>query len=215
MTSLALLRLPTIRRALLGWGSLTQDGGEPLAALGKYRTAASASPHCAQVWNNVGLCFFDCREHTAAVACLKKAMSLEPLEWIIAYNLGLVCLAKGQDASAFRYLHTAVNLNPGFAASCMLLAVCLSRLGDHENASAAYERCLSLEVADHIAELNYAISLFNHGDETASAAHLRRHDQLVEGLSAREQDAATLDDQVLRQSSALRKALGLPLLEPP
>ena len=31
-----------------------------------------------------------------AIACLKRALYLDPLEWIISYNLGLVHLNTGQ-----------------------------------------------------------------------------------------------------------------------
>ena len=41
--------------------------------------------------------------YTAAVACLKRALYLDPFEWIVAYNLGLVHLNNAQYASAFHH----------------------------------------------------------------------------------------------------------------
>lgn len=41
--------------------------------------------------------------YTAAVACLKHALYLDPFEWIVAYNLGLVHLNNAQYASAFHH----------------------------------------------------------------------------------------------------------------
>lgn len=49
------------------------------------------------------VCFFGKQKYVAAVACLKRALFLDPFEWIIAYNLGLVHLSTGQHASAFHY----------------------------------------------------------------------------------------------------------------
>ena len=61
-------------------------------ALIKYRVAAVQTPNSAQLWNNVGMCFFGKGRHVAAIACLKKALYLDPFEWIVSYNLGLVHL---------------------------------------------------------------------------------------------------------------------------
>jgi tetratricopeptide (TPR) repeat protein len=48
------------------------------------------TPNSAQLWNNIGMCFFGKDRYVAAVACLKRALYLDPFEWIISYNLGLV-----------------------------------------------------------------------------------------------------------------------------
>ena len=44
--------------------------------------------------------------YVASIACLKRALYLDPFEWIISYNLGLVHLNTGQYASAFHYFST-------------------------------------------------------------------------------------------------------------
>lgn len=64
----------------------------------------------------------------AAIACLKRAQALGPLEWITAYNLGLVHLHTKQWASVFHYLSAAINLNPSFGPAYMYLGVALSHL---------------------------------------------------------------------------------------
>ncbi|CAN0516503.1 unnamed protein product, partial [Laminaria digitata] len=80
--------------------------------------------------------------HVAAVACLKRALYLDPFEWIVAYNLGLVHLNTSQYASAFHHFSAAINLKPDFAASYMYLATTLARLEDFDNACSAYEKVL-------------------------------------------------------------------------
>ena len=84
-------------------------------ALRKYRIAAVQTPNSAQLWNNIGMCFFGKQRYVAvrhptiigclkslvttlnqAIACLKRALYLDPFEWIISYNLGLVHLNTGQ-----------------------------------------------------------------------------------------------------------------------
>ena len=109
-------------------------------ALVKYRVAAVQTPNSAQLWNNIGMCFFGKQRFVAAIACLKRALYLDPFEWIISYNLGLVHLNTGQYASAFHYFSTSINLKPDFPSSYMYLAITLNRLDDFDNACQAYEK---------------------------------------------------------------------------
>lgn len=51
---------------------------------------AVLEPNCAELWNNVGMCFFGKGRFVAAIACLKKALYLDPFAYIISYNLGVV-----------------------------------------------------------------------------------------------------------------------------
>jgi hypothetical protein len=60
----------------------------------------------------------------------------------------------------------------------LAVAHSLARLGDVANARAAYDKCLSLEPNDPVTELNYAITLFNAGDEAGAASHLAAFDRL-------------------------------------
>lgn len=96
-------------------------------ALVKYRVAATQTPNSAQLWNNIGMCFFGKGKYVAAVACLKRAVYFTPFEWIISYNLGVVHLATGQYASAFHYFSTAINLQPTYARAYTYLALALAK----------------------------------------------------------------------------------------
>mmetsp|Transcript_88541 Transcript_88541/g.177022 ORF Transcript_88541/g.177022 Transcript_88541/m.177022 type:complete len:474 (-) Transcript_88541:128-1549(-) len=161
---------PRHPKALLAWGSITQDSGRYYAAILKYRIAAAHTPASAQLWNNVGMCFLGKGQLVPSLGCLKRALYLSPMEWIISYNLGLVHLKAEQNASAFQHFAACVSLNPEFGAACMLLGVTLAKLGDLPNACKAYERALSLEPSDHVIRLNFAITLFNAGEAKKEAA---------------------------------------------
>lgn len=116
----------------------------------KYRIAAVKTPNSAQLWNNIGMCFFGKSpqpKYIAAVACLKRALYLDPFEWIISYNLGLVHLNKRQYASAFHFFSASINLKPDFAATYMYLAITLARLDDFDNSCAAYEKSIEVSKA--------------------------------------------------------------------
>ena len=136
---------PKNPKAILAAGSIIQDHNDMDVALMKYRIAAISTPNSAQLWSNIGMCFLGKQRYIAAIACLKRALYLDPFEWIISYNLGLVHLNTEQYASAFHYLSASINLKADFASSYMYLGITLARLEDFENACAAYEKAIRME----------------------------------------------------------------------
>lgn len=198
---------PRDEKTILAAGSIIQDHNDMDGALIKYRVAAVKTPNSAQLWNNVGMCFFGKRKYIASIACLKRALYLDPFEWIIAYNLGLVHLTTGQCASAFHFFSSSINLKPDFAAAYMYLAVTLARLDDFENARAAYDRAAEIDGgADFTIRLNYAITLHNGGDVE------RSREQFAEFESAwlaADEESRAADPDVETQAETLRRALGV------
>lgn len=173
-------------------------------ALVKYRVAAVQTPNSAQLWNNIGMCFFGKQRFVAAIACLKRALYLDPFEWIISYNLGLLHLNTGQYASAFHYFSTSINLKPtDFPSSYMYLAITLNRLEDFENACSAYEKAIEME-SDHLFHLNYAITLYNNDELDRAANHFTEFDRIFSKL---DEEAKNADPEVLEQKAALQAAL--------
>ncbi|WIA13166.1 hypothetical protein OEZ85_006758 [Tetradesmus obliquus] len=203
----SMLHDPKNARTILAAGSIIQDHQDMDVALVKYRVAAAASPNCPQLWNNIGMCFFGKQRYIAAIACLKRALYLDPFEWLVAYNLGLLHLSTGQAASAFHYFSTAINLKPEFAHSYMYLGVALTRLEDHDNAAAAYRKAVSLEPAEPLFHLNYAIMLYNQGDAESARQSFMQFRQLAAGMS---EDAKAADAEMMDQQHALAQLLGLP-----
>jgi len=118
---------PRNPKTILAAGSIIQDNQDMDVALVKYRVAAVQTPNSAQLWNNIGMCFFGKGKLVASVSCLKRAVYLSPFEWIISFNLGVVHLSTGQFASAFHFFSTAINLQPSYARAYMYLSVALSR----------------------------------------------------------------------------------------
>ena len=79
---------------------MIQEHADLDTALLKYRVAAVVNPNSSQLWNNVGMCFYGKQKYIASIACLKRALTIDPFDWIVNYNLGLVHLNTGQHASA-------------------------------------------------------------------------------------------------------------------
>ena len=194
---------PRNPKIILAVGSIIQDHQDMDVALVKYRVAAVQTPNSAQLWNNIGMCFFGKQRYVASIACLKRALYLDPFEWIISYNLGLVHLNTGQYASAFHYFSTSINLKPDFPSSYMYLAITLNRLDDFENACAAYEKAIDME-EDHLFELNYSITLFNNDEVDKARDHFAEFDKLWGRL---DEDTKNSDPEVIEQQQALRAAL--------
>merc|ERR1712025_827427 len=194
---------PKNPKSILAAGSIIQDHGDMDVALIKYRVAAVAIPNSAQLWNNIGMCYFGKKKYVAAVSCLKRALYIDPFEWIISYNLGLVHLNTQQYASAFHYLSTSINLKPDFPSTYMYLGITLSRLDDFDNACSAYEKSIEME-SDHLFHLNFAITLFNNGDKRRSKNHFKEFDRLFQAL---DDDTKNADPEVPEKRKALMKVL--------
>jgi len=207
----ALTHDPKDPKCILAAGSIIQDHNDVDVALIKYRVAAVVTPNSAQLWNNIGMCFFNKRRFVAAAACLKRALYLDPFEWIVSYNLGLIHLNTGQYASAFHYLSASINLKPDFPSTYMYLGVTLARLNDVENACHAYEKAISME-QDHMFELNYAITLFNNEMDEPAKEHFREFLRLFSELDEESQAA---DQEVLERTKELKAFYGLEDYSPP
>jgi len=198
---------PRNPKTILAAGSIIQDHSDMDVALVKYRVAAVQTPNSAQLWNNIGMCFFGKQRYVASIACLKRALYLDPFEWIISYNLGLVHLNTGQYASAFHYFSTSINLKPDFPSSYMYLAVTLNRLDDFENACSAYEKAIDLE-EDHLFELNYAITLANNEELDRARDHFAEFNRLFEKL---DDETKNNDPEVIEMRQLLSTTLGVPV----
>jgi Bardet-Biedl syndrome 4 protein len=201
----ALAMDPRNAKAILAAGSILQDHQEMDVALSKYRILAAGGTDAArdyassaQLWNNIGMAFFGKGNHIAAIACLKRALYFSPLEWIVAYNLGLVFLNTGQFCSAFHYLSAAINLKPDFAPAFVHLALALSRLDDVQNAISSYERSLTLDPENVAAEYNYAVLLFNSDAIDDAKVHFAKFERLLAGLTPEQKKLELIDWEAKR-----------------
>jgi Bardet-Biedl syndrome 4 protein len=175
-----------------------QKHGDADVALSKYRIIYGRKPECAQVWNNIGMCFFSKKKFVAAVSCLKRANYLAPFEFFILYNLALVHLYLQQNASAAIFLQSAIRINKKHAQCYALLGVTLSKLKDMDNALRALTYSIKLDPTDLMALLNLAILQVNTGvsqseiDITLQQFH-QYYTQRVNSTTQREIDTSMLD----------------------
>ncbi|XP_034477098.1 Bardet-Biedl syndrome 4 protein homolog isoform X2 [Drosophila innubila] len=102
-------------KGLLALGAILQSRNDVDGALGKYSQIADGEPEIAELWNNIGLCFFKKQKFIVAVSSLRKSVWISPLNYNALYNLSLI-----------------------------YIALCLRKLDDTENAFVAFERACSL-----------------------------------------------------------------------
>ena len=76
---------------------------------------------------------------------MKKAIYLDPFDWIVNFNLGLVYCYTKQFVSAYHYMNCALNLKADIAIIYMYLGVILTKLGDISSAIQYYDKSLELE----------------------------------------------------------------------
>lgn len=94
----------------IAMGTIMQEVKQDVdAAFSRYRQTEVFE--CPSLWNNVGICFAAKNKYVAAITCLKKAFFLQPLDWRVNYNLGLINLKLKQYASAFQYFKNTVSFN--------------------------------------------------------------------------------------------------------
>ena len=181
----SLTHSPRDTRSLLAAAAFMQDAGDYDVALVKYRIAAVHTPTSAQLWNNIGMCFAGKGKHVAAVACLKRAQYLDPFQWAVAHNLGLVHLRAECYASAFLYYNAAATMNPQNPETLMYLAVTLARLEDVGNARAAYEKAVGVSAGasptiQARVFLNFAATMYNCGEDAEAQRQWQRFECLPE-----------------------------------
>jgi Bardet-Biedl syndrome 4 protein len=86
---------------------------------------------------------------------------LDPFEWIISYNLGLVYLYTKQYASAFHYMNAASNYKNNLYLIFMYLGIILANLDDIYNAINYFDKALELQ-PHYLVYYNYIVALTNH-----------------------------------------------------
>ena len=83
-----------------------------------------------------------------ALAVLRQLHAHHPTDPAVVHNLGAALLAVGRPHEALPFAEQAVSLDPTFAASAVLLANILRKLGRHEEARVQYELTASKNLRD-------------------------------------------------------------------
>jgi ribosomal protein S12 methylthiotransferase accessory factor len=120
----ALRREPTTQDA----ASICSYLGVSLKEMGKYRDAltvlrrgAGFDDERTDIYNLMGFCHYQLKEHAAAIECFKKVIELDPSSAIDYANIGSNYREMGNTQEAVRYYTLALELDPAieFAAEAL------------------------------------------------------------------------------------------------
>lgn len=190
----------------MGLGAISQEFSDSLGALNRYKDYCNIDSNCPEVWNNIGMCYFEKESHLSAISCLKKALYLNPLSWEVHFNIGLVFLAMDQYSSAFHHILVSIKHNSQNGEAYMYLGICLKELGDNSNAYNAYSRATKLDPENHLIFLNFAIFLADSDNEKTfemAKQIFQKHNQLYTS------NGSPLEGEIKAQRSALSSVLGI------
>ncbi|XP_053686682.1 Bardet-Biedl syndrome 4 protein homolog [Sabethes cyaneus] len=194
--------------ALLALGSILQSKNDIDGALNKYKRISNLPEEGAEIWSNIGLCFFKKQKYIAAISCLKKAIWVAPLNFNALYNLGLVLVTAQQYVSAFQTLAAAICLRPDNADCYMLLGTCLRHLNDPGNAYLAMEKSTMLPdaIKNPLIYLNFALYCYEIGKPEQSVSYLANFIEMTQHISVHREYLKMADrlNAVLASSASLR-----------
>lgn len=179
------------------------------SALYRYKcTNVFESP---SLWNNIALCFATRKKYVAAVSCLKRAIYLNPFDWRVNFNLGLLNLQLRQHASAFHFLkNAAANCNGSTSTIFTLLGNCLENLQDDVNAKQAYLTAAKTNNGwNSVPLLNYAIFLYNNDREQYKDILIELLMEFEQCWLKRRQNSGEFDDNVMKTATNLANCMNL------
>jgi tetratricopeptide (TPR) repeat protein len=100
-------------------------------------------PNLATGWDNLGWAFYKEKNYGQARKHFKRALDLDPSHASAQYHMGLAHLNDNDLAAAKPYLERAVRLDPANARGSIALGLCLQKMGQRQEAHAAYQQAMS------------------------------------------------------------------------
>jgi tetratricopeptide (TPR) repeat protein len=108
-----------------------------------------------------------------AIACYKKAITLDPKYPPAHFNLGTALQAKGQLDDAIACYKKAIELDPKLSAAHGALGTALKRKGEVDEAITCYKKAIALDPKDARPHLELGIALGGKGQLDAAIACFR------------------------------------------
>ncbi len=97
--------------ALLNLAHLLNDSGFKDKAIERYEQYLKQNSKTADVWVDMGVCYFELGKNSEAISKMEKALTIEPKHQIAHLNLGIVNLSSGNKEKALGWWKKAVEIN--------------------------------------------------------------------------------------------------------
>ena len=108
----AVVNNPKDHESTLHLAHLLNDSGFKEEAIKWYRQYLTDHGAQADVWIDMGVCYFDSNDFESAISAMKKGIELNPQHQIGHFNLGIVNFTKGNLTEAIDWWNKAIALNP-------------------------------------------------------------------------------------------------------
>ena len=110
---------------------------------------------------------------------LSRAVAVDPTNWKLWNNLGVVRIQLGESESAIKAFERARRLAPQEASAYFDLGFAYMKTSDYEKALEAYRGGLARDPNDVVANQNYAFLLTQNGDFRDAIEPLKRLKELA------------------------------------
>ena len=97
---------------LIELAHLLNDSGMNSDAIEKYKVYLEKFPDAANVWVDMGVCYYELKDSKNALSAMKKALAIVPKHQIAHFNLGIVNLSIGKNVMARDWWQKAVEIDP-------------------------------------------------------------------------------------------------------
>jgi tetratricopeptide (TPR) repeat protein len=103
---------PADHQSMLHLAHLLNDSGFKEEAIKWYKQYLQDHQQEADVWVDMGVCYFDMNNFDQAISSMKKGIELNPQHQIAHFNLGIVYYTSGNLNEAISWWNKAIELNP-------------------------------------------------------------------------------------------------------
>ncbi len=102
---------PNDETLILQLAHLLNDSGLKTRAIEEYRTYLKLEPKNADVWVDMGVCYYETGKNQDALSSMERALTIQPRHQIANLNLGIVNMASGNEAIALKYWRKAIEID--------------------------------------------------------------------------------------------------------
>ena len=103
---------PADHESILHLAHLLNDSGFKEESIKWYKQYLKDHGDVADVWVDMGVCYFDLNDFDNAISSMKKGIELNPQHQIAHFNLGIVNYTMGNLTEAVEWWNKAIELNP-------------------------------------------------------------------------------------------------------
>ena len=181
------------------YGVVLAERGKNDEAIAVLNKAAGVIDWDPELWNYIGVAYWNKGDLTNAIAAYEHALSLEPRYAVVLSNLGTAeatLAMKNRDAAALGramdHFKHAIESDPADAAAYNGLGGSYRLLGDVDAAVSCWEKAVALEPDHKFALYNLGTAYLDKGDKAKARTCLTRYKERYYG-SLPAKDKASLD----------------------